>query len=319
MGNCNLCTRSSLQHEHEEGLVLLSLSNGKLPPLKRPSQDSEVSVASSTEKEATNRTAAEIMQQVGHFCVTYGPLIMGALSLVVFLAIIYIVVTPAKQVLTTTTTTTTTFTTTTWTVSHSTFRHTGETRANTAARAGFNGLPKGHWTQIMSMTVENLDYTKLTLQRKLLDDFRSSVCKTVAAETGDSLAAEEIRLQIMPGSVRVVANVNSSMLQGPPPRLRASEHFRARLVASISGVADISAASTGDLSVVDLRSVPKPSSWVSQHGMMLAIVAYHVSVVLAMIVLCRRYCSRVSIKGEAPPADMVHATSRRNPHGQNQC
>jgi len=172
----------------------------------------------------------------------------------------------------------------------------------------------------MSMTVENLDYTKLMSQRRLLGDFRSSVCETLAAETGDSLTAKDIQLQLMPGSVHVVANVNTSVLQGPS-RLNTSAILRARLVASISRVAGISTVSTGEISVVDLQAAPRPwagfpdAHWFLHYGPMIAMFACLALLVPGVISVARRVSNfRASPNAGAapstidwvePPADKV--------------
>jgi len=380
MGNCSVCnrdlpseygfcSRDVPQDDDQEngiGRLLLAPSSEKLPTLQQPRRDSDSSMFSTV---ATTQSVMTVplptWKHIGHFCVTYCPLVVGALSLILFLAIINIVVMPSKQAVATTSTTSTTSSTTTTsaftlttttrtrtrttttltttTVSHSstsrniaanvpisvihtsattstttTVRRTTTTTSATTPRS--NRLSGGDWTQLMSMTVENLDYTKLMSQPRLLGDFRFAVCKTLAVETGDNLTAQEIRLQLMPGSVLVVANANTSKLQGRSPRLPSSANLRARLVASIRNVAGINTASTGRISVVDFHKVSQPwvgfpsAPWFLQHGPMLAIVACSVLLVLGMIALVRRFCFRISVKDKAPsstatvepPSDKIH-------------
>merc|ERR1719410_2616166 len=83
-------------------------------PLLSHRRHSKVSIPSTVVTLQTATIAPWLtVQHIGHFCMTCCPLIVGTLSLFLFMAITFLLVMPAKQVFTTTNTTSTTSTTTT--------------------------------------------------------------------------------------------------------------------------------------------------------------------------------------------------------------
>mmetsp|Transcript_70265 Transcript_70265/g.139209 ORF Transcript_70265/g.139209 Transcript_70265/m.139209 type:complete len:526 (-) Transcript_70265:98-1675(-) len=112
-------------------------------------------------------------------------------------------------------------------------------------------------TVIVSMTVANIDYSKLMELPSVLQAFRACVRRTLALQAGRLMPLNSIKLQLMPGSVRVnarIASLDNAEASSLQSKLRASPSITATLATRIEGVNGIAAACTGPVSVTSFNT-----------------------------------------------------------------
>jgi len=110
---------------------------------------------------------------------------------------------------------------------------------------------------LVSMTVANVDYSKLMVLPLVLQAFEACVRRTLALQAGRVMPPSSIKLQLTPGSVRVsarVASLDDSQASSWQSKLRASPSIRDRLATSIEAVNGIAAACTGPVSVTSFEA-----------------------------------------------------------------
>jgi len=146
---------------------------------------------------------------------------------------------------------------------------------------------------LVSMTVANVDYSKLVVLPSVLQAFEACVCRTLALQAGRLMPLSSIKLQLTPGSVRVnarVANLDDTQASSWQSKLRASPSIRDRLATGIEAVSGIAAACTGPVSVTSFETraeIKLPSgsdNTLVACALLLATIGISITIVLGIVV-----------------------------------
>lgn len=144
------------------------------------------------------------------------------------------------------------------------------------------------------MTVANVDYSKLMVLPSVLQAFEDSVRRTLALQASHLMPLNSIKLQLMPGSVRVsarVASLDDAEASNWTTKLRSSPTIRDRLATSIEGVNGIAAACTGPVSVTSFETSSEiklstgPGSSLVTCALLIALIGLSILFVLGMAAL----------------------------------
>jgi len=135
------------------------------------------------------------------------------------------------------------------------------------------------------MTVQHLDYSRLTATPELLHDFERTLKILIAGEVGSGVNPSKVLLALQAGSVRVKATVPG--LEGPVAERASSAlgqtpSFPGKLAESIANVRGIEAASTGTIAVTDVAA---SSSGADGGGSPLVLVACLAAAVVALLLI----------------------------------
>mmetsp|Transcript_76261 Transcript_76261/g.150835 ORF Transcript_76261/g.150835 Transcript_76261/m.150835 type:complete len:629 (+) Transcript_76261:169-2055(+) len=290
--------------------------------------------ATSSTKQANSQRATSRFR-CSTFCLEHTHKVVGLLGVVIFLGIgIIILVKKPRVVHTTTTTTITTSTfTRTSTTTFTTFTHTstpvaangtadeGGTAANAGSHSGRNeaNVTSGEVTVLIWMTVQNVDYTKLTADPRLLERFQVCIQSTLAKQAASWLIPGTMQLGLKPGSVRV--DVTARARDGhAADKWRTKEgqglDLEAKLSESVNDLPGLSAVCTGTPAVNDVglavQNVQGPS-WTLPVSVFLVVCVLF----CALPVICfgglhrkKRKDGYVLAKGDTWLSDLVDSTDK---------
>jgi len=141
------------------------------------------------------------------------------------------------------------------------------------------------------MTVQNVDHGRLTSSPSLTGAFKQSITEVVADTAGHQVQPTDVSVALSPGSVAIrstVATPDSATAAKVREALARSPRLTQDLAAGVAGIEGIGAASTGPISVRDVR-VPAVAPWPPLEswwhalaaGLVIALVALAACVTLA--------------------------------------
>lgn len=144
------------------------------------------------------------------------------------------------------------------------------------------------------LTVQHLNYAKLTALSETLAAFRQTVHEAIACMVNVSLAPQQFSLELNPGSVSVKARIRDLspvQIHKWKSETHATEALKANLEDGISGIAGIDSACTGPITVTDIEAGTQKSPQVPTS--MTTIVAVAIIVVNTVFVIGMLFLARL--------------------------
>jgi len=140
---------------------------------------------------------------------------------------------------------------------------------------------------LVRLTVQYLNYAKLTALSETLVVFRQQIQESMVSWANLSLAPHQIRLELKPGSVLVKASIRDL---SPAPikkwtsEMHATRLLKAKLEASISSIAGIHSACTGPIAITDITVTAQDAPGMTS-PLVVALIVVNTLFILGMLLL----------------------------------